>query len=83
MGADVQSREMLFMQEYLRLNDEQIIDKLNDVLHKEKAKKFKVKLTPMTDAELEKKLNNSELNIENNQIYSQNGVESFFKNRFQ
>lgn len=82
MGADIQSRKMLFMQEYLRLNDEQIIDKLNDVLHKEKSKRLKVKLKPMTQNELEEKLNRSEQNIDNGQIYSQDEVERFFKNRF-
>ena len=83
MGADLQSRKMLFMQEYLRLNDEQIIDKLNDVLHKEKSKRLKVKLKPMSQNELEEKLNRSEQNIDKGQIYSQDEVESFFKNRFQ
>lgn len=83
MGADIQSRKMLFMQEYLRLNDEQIIDKLSDLLHKEKSKRLKVKLKPITREELDSKLNRSEKNIENGEIYSQNEVESFFKNRFQ
>lgn len=78
MSADVQTRKMLFMQEYLRLNDEHIIDKLNDVLHKEKSKKLKIKLKTMTQDELAEKLNRSEKNIENGQVYSQNEVESFF-----
>jgi len=83
MGADIQSRKMLFMQEYLRLNDEQIIDKLSDLLHKEKSKMLKVKFKPITQDELETKLNRSEKNIENGEIYSQSEVENFFKNRFQ
>ncbi len=83
MSADVQTRKMLFMQEYLRLNDEHIIDKLNDLLHKEKTKRLKIKLKTMTQDELAEKLNRSEINIENGQVYSQNEVESFFKNRFQ
>lgn len=83
MGADIQSRKMLFMQEYLRLNDEQIIDKLSDLLHKEKSKMIKVKFKPITQDELEAKLNRSEKNIENGEIYSQREVENFFKNRFQ
>ena len=83
MGADIQSRKMLFMQEYLRHNDEQIIDKLSDLLHKEKSKRLKVKFKPITQDELEAKLNRSEKNIENGEIYSQSEVENFFKNRFQ
>jgi hypothetical protein len=83
MVADIQSRKMLFMQEYLRLNDEQIIDKLSDLLHKEKSKMTKVKFKPRTQDELEAKLNRSEKNIENGEIYSQIEVENFFKNRFQ
>lgn len=83
MSADVQTRKMLFMQEYLRLNDEHIIDKLNDVLHREKSKRLKIKLKTMTQDELAEKLNRSEENIENGQVYSQSEVESFFKNRFQ
>jgi hypothetical protein len=83
MVADIQSRKMLFMQEYLRLNDEQIIDKLSDLLHKEKSKMTKVKFNPITQDELEAKLNRSEKNIENGEIYSQIEVENFFKNRFQ
>ena len=83
MGADIQTRKMLFVQEYLRINDEQIVDKLNDLLHKEKSKRLKIKLKTMTQGELEEKLNRSEKNIENGQVHSQNEVESFFKNRFQ
>jgi len=83
MVADIQSRKMLFMQEYLRLNDEQIIDKLSDLLHKEKSKMTKVKFKPITQDELEAMLNRSEKNIENGEIYSQIEVENFFKNRFQ
>ena len=83
MGADIQSRKMLFMQEYLRLNDEQIIDKLSDLLHKEKSKMIKVEFKPITQDELEAKLNRSEKYIENGEIYSQSEVENFFKNRFQ
>lgn len=83
MRADVQTRKMIFMQEYLRLNDEHIIDKLNDLLHREKSKRLKIKLKTMTQEELDEKLNRSEENIENGQVYSQSEVESFFKNRFQ
>ena len=83
MIADIQTRKMLFLQEYIRLNDEQIIDKLNDLLRREKSKRLKVSMKPMTQNELDEKLNRSEQNIENGQVYSQNEVKSFFKNRFQ
>ena len=83
MIADIQTRKMLFLQEYIRLNDEQIIDKLNDLLRREKSKRLKVSMKPMTPNDLDEKLNRSEQNIENGQVYSQNEVKSFFKNRFQ
>ncbi len=83
MIVDIQTRKMLFLQEYIRLNDEQIIDKLNDLLHREKSKRLKIIMKPMTQNELDEKLNRSEQNIENGQVYSQNEVKSFFKNRFQ
>ena len=54
MGADIQTRKMLFVQEYLRINDEQIVDKLNDLLHKEKSKRLKIKLKTMTQGEFRK-----------------------------
>ena len=43
----------------------------------------KISLKVMTKSELEEKLNRSEQNIKNGQVYSQNEVKSFFKNRFQ
>ncbi len=56
MTTDIQSHKMLFLQEYLRLNDEQIINKLSNLLHQEKSKKLNIALKPMTQNELSEKL---------------------------
>ena len=72
---------MLFLQEYLRLNDEQIINKLSNLLHQEKSKKLNIELKPMTQNELSEKLEKSERDIATGNIYGQQEVEAFFKNR--
>jgi hypothetical protein len=81
MGTDIQSHKMLFIQEYLRLNDEQIINKLSNLLHSEKAKKINIELKPMTQNEFSEKLEKSERDIATGNIYSQQDIEIFFKNR--
>jgi hypothetical protein len=79
--TDIQTHKMLFLQEYLRLNDEQIINKLSNLLHREKSKKLNIDLKPMTLSELSEKLENSEKDIATGNIYSQQEVDMFFKNR--
>lgn len=81
MTTDIQSHKMLFLQEYLRLNDEQIINKLSNLLHQEKSKKLNIELKPMTQSEFSEKLEKSERDIATGNIYSQQEVELFFKNR--
>ena len=83
MTTDIQSHKVLFIQEYLRLNDEQIINKLSNLLHTEKSKKLNVELKPMTENEFSEKLENSEQDIATGNIYSQQEVELFFKKSVQ
>ncbi|MDZ7934691.1 MAG: hypothetical protein U5M51_06970 [Emticicia sp.] len=81
MTTDIQSHKMIFIQEYLRLNDEQIINKLSNLLHQEKSKKLDVELKPMTQNDFLAKLEKSEIDISTGNIYGQQEVEAFFKNR--
>ncbi len=81
MTNDIQSHKMLFLQEYLRLNDEQIINKLSNLLRSEKSKKLKTEFSPMSQREFLNKLENSEKDIIEGNVYSQNEVEVYFKNR--
>ncbi len=81
MTTDIQSHKMLFLQEYLRLNDEQIINKLSNLLHQEKSKKLNIEVKPMTQFEFSEKLMQSEKDIATGNVYSQQEVELFFKNR--
>jgi hypothetical protein len=45
---DLQTRKITFVQEFLRLQNEEIVSGLEDLLRKKKAELFEKKLTPMS-----------------------------------
>lgn len=78
MASEIQSHKLSFIQEYLRLNDENIIHKLTDFLHNEKSKKVQENLKRMTEHELIEKLNKSEKDIEQGKLISQSEIKEYF-----
>ncbi len=78
MAPEIQSQKLSFIQEYLRLNDETIINKLTDFLHYEKSKKVCQKPIQMTECELIAKLDKSEKDIEEGKVTSQMEIKEYF-----
>lgn len=77
---DVQTKKLQFLEEYLRVDDISIINKLSDLLHTERAKQYK-ELAPMTVEELEEKLLRSEQDIEEGRVYTHEEVKKYVQNR--
>jgi hypothetical protein len=57
---DIQARKLHFVQEFLRVADEELITKLENTLRKERKKKLEKDLMPMTLNEFDEIIDNSE-----------------------
>lgn len=77
---NLQIRKLNFIEEYLRITNENILDVLETVLKKEKTKAISAQIKPMTLQDLKIKLDRSEQDIKNGKIYSQEEVEQILKN---
>lgn len=78
---DIQTRKLRFMEEYIRLTDEAIIDKLAQLLREEKQKVMQAKLKSMTQEQLREKLDRSEADIAEGRLHTQDEVENYFKSK--
>jgi hypothetical protein len=65
---DLQVRKIHFVQEFLRVNNEKIIAKLEDILKSEKIKLYANNPTPYTIDELNLMIDNAEDDAENNRM---------------
>ena len=57
---DIQTKKLHFVQEFLLINDEKIIDKLNNLLEIERNKKGEKQLVPFTIEEFNKMIDRAE-----------------------
>lgn len=78
---DIQAHKLEFLSEYLRINDEELLLKLSTLLRRERQKRVKGYLQPMTQEELLNKLKKAENDIEEGKVMSQQEVEAYFKNK--
>lgn len=76
---DIQAHKLEFLSEYLRINDEELLLKLSTLLRRERQKRVKGYLQPMTQEELSNKLKNAENNILEGKVMSQQEIEAYFK----
>jgi len=67
---DIQTKKLHFVQEFLRLSDESLIDKLSDFLRLEKNKKIGKELKPFSQKELNDLIDSAESDSENGRITS-------------
>lgn len=67
---DIQAKKLHFVQEFLRLKDENLIDKLNKLLKSEKKKKLDKKLKPLSKKEFNDIIDNAESDSENGRLSS-------------
>jgi predicted transcriptional regulator len=78
---DIQTQKLRFMEEYIRLTDATIIEKLTQLLREEKQKIMQAKLKPMTAEQLTDKLDRSENDIKEGRLHTQEEVENYFKSK--
>ncbi len=57
---DIQARKIHFVQEFLRVSDEELVTKLENLLRKERKKKYDKEIHPMTVNELNEMVDQSE-----------------------
>ena len=65
---DLQRRKIEFVQEFLKLQSEEAISRLENLLKKEKMGLVAEESKPMTKEELEERINQSEADFENNRF---------------
>ncbi len=79
---DIQSTKLRFIEDFLRLQNDQLIFKLSELLNNEKKKLYENSLKPMTINELHKKIDQAEKDIKEGNIFSQEQVEEIFKKKY-
>jgi len=67
---DIQTKKLHFVQEFLRLRDENLIDKLSNLLRIEKKKKIEKELKPFSQKELDDLIDSAESDSENGRLTS-------------
>ncbi len=65
---DIQLKKIHFVKEFLRLDNEQAIDKLDSLLKSEKKRIYSQELEPMSSEEFNKIIDNAESDSENGRI---------------
>jgi len=65
---DIQARKIQFVQEFLRIVDDELVAKLENLPRVESKKKLDEKLNPMTLEELDEMIDNSEEDIKNGKV---------------
>ncbi len=67
---DLQTRKIQFIKEVLRVKNENIIEKLEKILHKEKKKVIEKEFSPMTNKEFYSLIDSAEDDSENDRMYN-------------
>jgi len=67
---DIQTKKLHFVQEFLRLKDENLIDKLNKLLKSERKKKFEKELKSLSKQEFNDLIDNAESDSKNGRLTS-------------
>ena len=67
---DLQTRKIHFIQEVLRVKNENIIVKLEKILHQERRKVIEKELSPMTIEEFNSLIDGAENDSENERMYN-------------
>lgn len=65
---DIQARKLHFIQEFIRLENDSIIDKFEKLLRKERLKIIEKEISPMTLAQYEQRIDNALDDLKNNRI---------------
>ena len=65
---DLQTRKLYFIQEFLRLANDGIIEKFEKVLQQERKKIVEKDISPMTLAEYEQRIDHAKNDLKNNRV---------------
>jgi len=65
---DIQARKLSFIQEFLRITDEKLIARLEQLLHTERKKKIERDLNPMSSEEFNQMIDQSEMDVETGRV---------------
>ena len=65
---DLQTRKLYFIQEFLRLANDSIIEKFEKVLQQERKKIVEKDISPMTLAEYEQRIDSAKNDLKNNRV---------------
>ena len=78
---DIQTKKIHFIEEFLRIQNEGIINLLDAVLKNEKNKLYKDSLKPMTIDELNARIAEAEKDIIEGRVYTTDEIRINFKNK--
>lgn len=67
---DLQTRKITFVQEFLRLQNEEIVSGLEDLLRKKQAEQYEKKLTPMSTEQFNREIDQAMTDSEENRVTS-------------
>ena len=65
---NLQTRKLNFIQEFLRLSNEEVIGKLEKLLQQEKKKKYKLDLKPMTVNDFNEMIDKAEEDVKQGRV---------------
>ncbi len=65
---DLQTKKINFIQEFLRVNSEELINKLENLLHSEKQRIYEQDLKPMSIESFNAAIDQSEEDVENGRV---------------
>lgn len=65
---DIQSRKILFVQEFLRIENEKLIKRLEQALAEAKKQEYEKNLKPMSRSELNNQIKSSLADVEANRV---------------
>lgn len=76
---DISTRKMNFVQEFLRVADEDLVAKLEDLLHSERRKRLEKYTEPMSEEEFDSMISMSENDIANGRVTSSDDLHDAIK----
>lgn len=68
MYMDIQTRKLHFIQEFLRLANDSIVEKFEKILQQERKRIVEQEISPMTMAEYEQRIDNALDDLDNNRV---------------
>lgn len=76
---DISTRKMNFVQEFLRVTDEDLVAKLEEVLHSERRKRLEKYAEPMSEEAFDSMISMSEKDIANGRVTSSDDLHDAIK----